>query len=188
MTRDLHFHTRTTIDTLDYSGDGLNAGSKSVIASVGPRRRELPTSIPAELRLPEHWKNPRLAMPGVLCIEASSEASPSTGQSDWTRQCDAMNTSAEINRFPLVVLCDDSAFSARNIDNFVWTTFTRSNPAADIYGIGAFTQQKHFGVRGSLVIDARIKPHHAPPLVEDPEITARVDALATRGLPISKYL
>ena len=31
---------------------------------------------------------------------------------------------------------------------------------------------------GSLVIDARTKPHHAPPLVEDPQVSRRVDALA----------
>ena len=34
--RDLHFQTRTTIDTLDYSGSGLNEGSKLVIAAAGP--------------------------------------------------------------------------------------------------------------------------------------------------------
>ena len=47
---------------------------------------------------------------------------------------------------------------------------------------------KHWGCQGSLVIDARIKPHHAPPLVEDPKITAKVDALAAKGEPISRYL
>ena len=59
--------------------------------------------------------------------------------------------------------------------NFLWVTFTRSNPAADIDGIGAFIDQKHWGCTGPLVIDARIKPHHAPPLVDDPEIERRVD-------------
>ena len=53
----------------------------------------------------------------------------------------------------------------------LWVTFTRSNPAVDIDGIGAETLHKHWGCRGSLVIDARIKPHHAPPLIEDPEVT-----------------
>jgi 4-hydroxy-3-polyprenylbenzoate decarboxylase len=89
-----------------------------------------------------------------------------------------------INAFPLLVIVDDSDFAAESLGNFLWVTFTRSNPAADIHGVGSFAAQKHWGCRGSLVIDARIKPHHAPPLVEDREITRRVDALAARGGPL----
>ena len=59
-----------------------------------------------------------------------------------------------------------------------------ANPAADIHGIGEFTHQKHWGCRGSLVIDARIKPHHASPLVEDPKVTERVNQLAAPGGPL----
>ena len=63
-------------------------------------------------------------------------------------------------------------------------TFTRSNPAADVTGLGAFVHQKHWGCRGSLIIDARIKPHHAPPLIEDPQVTRRVDELFATGGPL----
>src|SRR5207244_1021466 len=66
--RDLHFQTCTTIDTLDYSGSGLNEGSKVVIAAVGPPRRELPTEIPSALNLPQGYSAPRVAMPGVLVV------------------------------------------------------------------------------------------------------------------------
>jgi 4-hydroxy-3-polyprenylbenzoate decarboxylase len=62
--------------------------------------------------------------------------------------------------------------------------FTRSNPAADVHGVGAFTWQKHWGCAGALVIDARIKPHHAPPLEEDPAVARRVDALGAPGGPL----
>jgi 4-hydroxy-3-polyprenylbenzoate decarboxylase len=89
---------------------------------------------------------------------------------------------------PLVVVVDDSDFAARNLSNFLWVTFTRANPAADIYGVGAFTERKHWGCTGPLVIDARIKPHHAPPLVEDAEVAKRIDALAARGGPLAKWL
>ena len=65
---DLHFQTRTTIDTLDYSGHGLNQGSKVVMAAAGPRRRELPTEIPAGLRLPDGFSDPRLVFPGILAV------------------------------------------------------------------------------------------------------------------------
>ena len=86
--------------------------------------------------------------------------------------------------FPLCVLVDDAEFTARTLNNFLWVTFTRSNPATDISGIDAFTEHKHWGCRGSLVIDARIKPHHAPPLIEDPDVSKRVDSLAAPGGPL----
>jgi 4-hydroxy-3-polyprenylbenzoate decarboxylase len=70
------------------------------------------------------------------------------------------------------------------LNNWLWVTFTRSNPAADIHGIGAFTLDKHWGCEGPLVIDARIKPHHAPVLEEDPVVTKRIEAMAARGGPL----
>ena len=88
------------------------------------------------------------------------------------RFCAGYNRHDAINGFPLVVVVDDSEFAARTLDNFLWTTFTRSNPAADIYGIEPFLRDKHWGCFGSLVIDARSKPHHAPPVEEDPEVTS----------------
>jgi 4-hydroxy-3-polyprenylbenzoate decarboxylase len=102
--------------------------------------------------------------------------------------CDYYDVSHSINQFPLVVLVDDSDFVARTLDNFLWVTFTRSDPAVDIEGIGSSARQKHWGCDGALVIDARGKPHHAPPLVEDAEVTRRVDAMAARGGPLAKWL
>ncbi len=184
--RDLHFQTCTTIDTLDYSGDALNQGSKVVIAAIGPPKRELPGAPPSGLRLPPGFTEPRVALPGVLVVQGPpSTAQP--GRSDPTLRefCNSVGVDDPLSQFPLIVLVDDSEFAARNLDNFLWVTFTRSNPAADIDGIGAFTAEKHWGCRGPLVIDARSKPHHAPPLVEDPEVTRRVDALAVRGGPLA---
>ena len=80
------------------------------------------------------------------------------------------------------MIVDDSADSwPSRCETSLWVTFTRANPAADVEGIEAFVQEKHWGCRGPLVIDARLKPHHAPPLVEDPDVTRRVDALAARA-------
>jgi len=81
----------------------------------------------------------------------------------------------------MIVLVDDADFTAAALKNFLWVTFTRSNPAVDLDGVGAFTEYKHWGCRGPLVIDARIKPHHAPPLVEDPDVVRRVNELAAPG-------
>jgi 4-hydroxy-3-polyprenylbenzoate decarboxylase len=90
--------------------------------------------------------------------------------------------------FPLLVLVDDSEFTAQSLRNWLWVTFTRSNPAADIHGVGAFTHHKHWGCTGPVVIDARIKPHHAPPLEEDPTITRRVEALGAPGGPLYRII
>ena len=84
----------------------------------------------------------------------------------------------------MIVIADDSEFTARTLNNFLWVTFTRSNPASDVYGIAAATVDKHWGCAGSLVIDARRKPHHAPPLEGDPEVERRVDELAAKGGPL----
>jgi 4-hydroxy-3-polyprenylbenzoate decarboxylase len=182
---DLHFHTRTTIDTLDYTGHGLNAGSKLVIAAAGPPRRSLPVELPAALRLPDGFSDPRICLPGTLAVQAPAVKScEAEYHPDLKRFCESFQPSDAINSFPLVVLVDDSEFTARTLNNFLWTVFTRSNPAADLSGIGAFTHQKHWGCEGSLVIDARRKPHHAPPLIEDAAVSRRVDALATRGGPL----
>lgn len=191
---DLHFHTRTTIDTLDYSGDSLHSGSKLVVAAVGPPRRGLDAEWDSNIALPSNWTRPRMAMPGVVCVEASAvlgrDQSGSQEQENqaWQQACDRVPSGHPMCRNPLYVIVDDSEFATRSLGNFIWTTFTRSNPAADVYGVGAEMIDKHFSVHGSLVIDARRKPHHAPPLIEDSTVSAQVDALATQQLPISRYL
>jgi 4-hydroxy-3-polyprenylbenzoate decarboxylase len=184
--RDLHFHTRTTMDTLDYSGPKLNEGSKLVIAAAGPAVRTLATEIGNNLVLPELFSAPCVCLPGVLAVQGPPFLRE--GGEALSRFCSQCGEQDLLNRFPLVVVVDDSDFTSRSIDNFLWVVFTRSDPAADIDGVGAFVEDKHWGCRGSLVIDARIKPHHAPPLIEDPQVTRKVDAIATRAGPLAKYL
>ena len=191
---DLHFQTCTTIDTLDYTGPGLNEGSKLVIAAAGPPRRSLPTQLPGELRLPEGFLQPRVVLPGVLAVQTNGEwraehrEVPDSACYPAPHGARLATPQDAINVFPLIVLVDDSEFTARSLNNFLWVTFTRSDPAADVYGIGAFTRQKHWGCAGSLVIDARRKPHHSPQLIEDPAVSRRVEALAGPGRPLHGIL
>jgi 4-hydroxy-3-polyprenylbenzoate decarboxylase len=183
---DLHFQTSTTIDTLDYSGTGLNEGSKVVIAAAGPPRRDLPTTLPERLTLPDGFSEPRLCLPGILALRGPGFTSEGEGATE--RICRAFQPNDPINTTPLIVLVDDSEFASRALSNWLWVTFTRSNPAADVHGIGSFTHQKHWGCEGSLVIDARIKPHHAPPLEEDLEVSRRVDMLGAPGGPLYRII
>ncbi|MEZ4894146.1 MAG: hypothetical protein R2778_14175 [Saprospiraceae bacterium] len=80
----------------------------------------------------------------------------------------------DLKGIPLILLVDDSQFAAANINNFVWVAFTRANPSHDTYGVNSFTEHKHWGCHGPLVIDARKKPHHAPELEVDQDIMVRV--------------
>jgi len=184
---DLHFQTRTTADTLDYSaGMGLNAGSKLVVAAAGPKRRELGTTVPPDLRLPAGFADPRVVLPGILAVRGPRVgARDADTDPDIARLCAALASHpSSLAPHPLLLVVDDSAFVARTLNNFLWVAFTRSDPANDVAGVGAFVARKHWGCRGPLVIDARVKPHLPPPLVEDPAVTRRVDALFARGGPL----
>jgi 4-hydroxy-3-polyprenylbenzoate decarboxylase len=177
--RDLHFQTKTTIDTLDYSGSGWNAGSKVIMACRGPKLRELGTEVPSGLTLPTGFGEARVCQAGILAVEG-----PAFTSEDSRQDPVALATTLrgqELDAFPLIVLCDDSAFLSATLNNFLWRTFTRSNPSHDIYGVDAFTSFKHWGCNGPLIIDARSKPHHAPDLVPDASVSARVDKLFRKG-------
>ncbi|WP_404310275.1 UbiD family decarboxylase [Neorhodopirellula lusitana] len=189
--RDLHFQTRTTIDTLDYSGTGLNQGSKLVIAATGEPQTELGENLPAELTLPDQFRDAKVVMPGVIAITGPPHVG-APSQRDMHQLAEHLSgifTGRETLRsYPIITVCDDSDFAACSLKNWLWLTFTRSNPATDISGVEEMVVNKHWGCRGPLLIDARVKPHHAPPLIEDQDTLKKVDARATRGDALAKFL
>lgn len=167
--RDVHFQTETTIDTLDYSGRSLNHGSKVIFAAAGEKIRTLGNSEEefSSLHLPEGFSNPKMAFPGALVIQAK----PSADMHALTR---AISSFSCREKFPLITIADDSHFAAKNIDNWLWVTFTRSDPAADIYGANENIQQKHWQCDAPLLIDARMKSQMQKPVEED----AKIESLA----------
>ena len=177
--RDLHFHTNTSIDTLDYSGEGLNQGSKVVFAAYGPVLRELATAIPEHATQLRTFHNPQIAIPGVLVFETNAFSTYDVAREEM-QALEAQLTALELSQIAMIVIADKSEFVAANLNNFVWSTFTKCNPSHDMYGIQAFTQNKHWGCKGPLVIDARTKPHHAPVLEKEPSVEQRVSALLSR--------
>jgi 4-hydroxy-3-polyprenylbenzoate decarboxylase len=105
----------------------------------------------------------QVVFPGVLCVSAPEF----TTYESSSRAIEAFCSSLPIEfaqTFPLITVCDDSSFTAATLNNWLWVTFTRSNPSHDVYGVASFIQNKHWGCRGSVVIDARRKPFHAPPV------------------------
>jgi 4-hydroxy-3-polyprenylbenzoate decarboxylase len=180
LTRDLHFYTKTTIDTLDYSGSSINSGSKVAVTVAGEIKRELWTELPAGFTMPRPFDSFKMVMPGILAVQLPKHIRSEDIEGLITILDDHFKE-ADLNGLPLMVLCDDAAFTAQNLDNFVWVTFTRSNPSHDIYGVHSFTEHKHWGCKGPLVIDARIKPHHAPVLAKDPAVEKLVDRMGEKG-------
>ena len=171
LNNDIHFYTKTTMDTLDYSGEGLNAGSKVVIAAYGDIKRTLATKVPE--RLLQLNMNACLVMPGVIAVNASSYTTAAL-QAALAGQGEAL---LEQEGVVMMIRTEDPTWMASELNNFLWAAFTRTNPSHDIEAIDAFTTNKHWGARGPLVFDATIKPHHAPPVLKDAAVEKRVDAI-----------
>ena len=174
FSRDLHFYTNTTIDTLDYSGENLNSGSKLVLAAYGDPLRTLTTHIPEAIR--NLNADAYLIMPGVIALNAAK-----INSGLLQTMLKGLGTELlEKEGVALIVLTEDAAWMASNMQNFLWAAFTRANPSHDIDGIDAFVSNKHWGCKGPLIIDATIKKHHAPPVVKDVEVEKRIDAILAK--------
>jgi 4-hydroxy-3-polyprenylbenzoate decarboxylase len=177
--RDVHFYTNTTIDTLDYSGTSLNSGSKVVFAAYGEKRRELCTEVPQVLKELNGFIA-QLAIPGVVALQAIDNVK-------WTKdkvkklQEQLAIINVHLLSVAKIVLCDDASFISASLNNYLWVTYTRCNPSHDIYGIDEGIENKHWGCNGPLIIDARVKPHHAPPVEKDGATEKKVDRLFEKG-------
>jgi 4-hydroxy-3-polyprenylbenzoate decarboxylase len=180
--RDLHFQTKTTIDTLDYSGETINSGSKLIVAAYGTPRRTLHTQLPPILVALQA----RMVIPGIAAI-------PFRAFTNYTQAIQevhefAQHLSPHVNAcaaWPMLVLCDDAHFLSEKLANFLWTAFTRCNPSHDIYGVNERVEQKHWQC-DILLWDARSKPHHAPVLEKDPTIEKQIDRLFQQGASLGQ--
>ena len=215
FSRDMHFITRTTMDTLDYSGISLNQGSKLLWAAAGAPRRRLAGELPADLVLPEGFADARLLAPGIMICKGPKSAVPRDTQdpamdilADALAHClpqlkaDAGKKGGKKgakakpeqgkNVLPeeiaLVVVVDDAVFASASWNTFLWVAFTRSDPATDLYGCRAAMNCKHWGCDAPLIMDARLKTFHAPPLEEDPAVERRIDELAAPGGPLHRLI
>lgn len=217
LRRDLHFVTQTTIDTLDYTGGTLNHGSKLIIAATGPSRYRLATEITTDdwsFLSSSGCTDVRIAMPGVAVVQAPAYHDPERPELDQfclaakrfsTDTADSHTIHEHMSsehqaissedaktletkpQWRWIVWVDDAKSATRSLDDFLWTTFTRSNPAADIFGVQSFTREKHWGCCGPLVIDARRRPYHAPELEEDAEVTRRIESLPSLKPLFARY-
>lgn len=182
LTRDLHFHTQTTIDTLDYSGTGLNSGSKVVLAAFGEKKRELCREVPSVLKSLKHFENASVCMPGVIALQTAAFTDYTSAKSEMDMLNEQLKHQLkELEGVAILVIADDASFVSATMNNYLWVTYTRCNPSYDMYGIESFQENKHWGCKGPLVIDARIKKHHAPPVEKDLAVEKKIDRLFDKG-------
>ena len=190
--RDLHFLTRANVDTLDYTGYGLHEGSRLIWTAAGEAVRRLglgPDDFGALPALPDGFGDPHCAGPGLLVLRGPRHSLDRNEPDPRMEElAQALSRWPQREAFPLVTVCDDAAFGAASPDNWLWMAFTRSDPATDIYGANGRTHARHWSCEAPLVLDARLKPFHAPPLEEDPATIRRVEALAGPGGPLHGLL
>lgn len=181
---DLHFHTCTTMDTLDYSSKGLNQGSKLVMVAAGEKKRELLKEKSGEIVINGHFSHVSLAGPGMLVIKGPLFIDYKKAVKEMELLARSFAGQKIMEHIPLVVVVDDSLHASSDFSTFLWTTFSRSNPSHDIYGAESFTKFKHWGCSSPLIIDARVKTFHAPPLISDKNVVKRVEKLGLRKGPL----
>jgi 3-polyprenyl-4-hydroxybenzoate decarboxylase len=162
---DLYVFSNLSMDTLDYSGPEVNKGSKGVWLGLGDPVRALPRAF-AAADVPQGVTDVRVFCGGCLVI----------GVPPYEREKDVAARIAGHPAFagwPLLVLSDEPARAVKSAMNFLWTTFTRFEPAADISAASTRVVRNHLAYTGPVTIDARMKPWYPK------EVTCRSDIAAT---------
>jgi len=147
---DLYVFSNLSMDTLDYTGPVVNEGSKGVWLGLGDPVRELPRQFQSA-DVPQGVTDVRVFCGGCLVVGAPSYA-------DEPGAAERLARDGAFEGWPLVVLSDEPARAAASAMNFLWTTFTRFEPAADIHAADRRIVRNHIAYRGPVVIDARLKP------------------------------
>jgi 4-hydroxybenzoate decarboxylase subunit C len=162
---DLFIFSNVSMDTLDYTSGVVNKGSKAILLGLGEARRELPREFRGAL--PRDVSRAEVFCGGCLVIEGSPYAKEPEQASRLARE-------EVFAPWPLVVLHDDARV-AHAVEDFLWATWTRFEPAADIYAADVSVRRHHLSYRAPLVIDARMKPGYPAELIVHPDIAALVD-------------
>ena len=164
---DLFVLSNLAMDTLDYTGPRVNEGSKGVWLGLGDPVRRLPREFSAE-SLPPGVTGVEVFCPGCLVVGGPPVANDPGAAS-------LLAGHPAFEDWPLVVLTDEPARAAASPINFLWTTFTRFEPAADVHAASTWVVRNHVSYGMPVVLDARLKPGFPEELFCSPEVAARVD-------------
>jgi UbiD family decarboxylase len=162
---DFFIFSNTSMDTLDYTSGKVNEGSKAILLGLGEAVRELPREFRGEP--PRGIARAEVFCGGCLVVEGSP-------YSDEPEQAARLASDPVFADWPLVILHDDAGV-ARSRTDFLWSTWTRFEPASDIYAAQTKVVRHHLAYHGPLVIDARKKPSLPDELVVRDDIAALVD-------------
>ena len=164
---DLYVFSNLSMDTLDYSGPAVNEGSKGVWLGVGDPVRELPREFRPDVPPPSDVTDVRVFCGGCLVVGARSAAEdPQAGA--------RLAAHPAFRAWPLLVLSDEPRRATASPMNFLWTTFTRFEPAADIHAAATRVVRHHVVHEPPVLIDARRKPSFPAEVSCDPETAALV--------------
>lgn len=147
---DLYVFSNLSMDTLDYSGPEVNRGSKGVWLGLGDPVRDLPRSFTTS-ELPAGVTDVRVFCGGCLVVGGPRYVDEPAAAARFAGH-------AAFAGWPLLVVTDEPDRAARSAMNFLWTTFTRFEPAADIHAAATRVVRNHLAYSGPVVIDARLKP------------------------------
>jgi len=164
--RDLFIFANVSQDTLDYTGPSVNKGSKAMMMGLGAKRRELPMEYTGTL--PEGCSRPIPFLPVTLVVQG-------TPYNTDPRQAAELACYPGVADWPVILLVDSVSAATHSLQEFLWTIFTRFEPAADIHGASEVTQRFHVGLTAPVVFDCRIKPWYTDVLEVDPATKALVD-------------
>jgi len=165
---DLYVFSNLSMDTLDYTGPTVNEGSKGVWLGLGDPVRELPAEFRPTVDPPPGVRDVRVFCPGCLVLGGPDHAA----EPDAAARLAAHPAFAD---WPLLVLTDEPERAAASAINFLWTTFTRFEPAADIHAARTEIVRHHPCLSPPIVIDARLKPGFPAELRCDDETSRTVD-------------
>lgn len=172
---DLFVFANVSQDTLDYTGPSVNSGSKAMLMGLGREaKRVLPESFHGEL--PQGATRAVAYLPGTLVVQGSGYAE----DKELPKRLAAAPSLAD---WPVVLLVDDAAAATVNLQEFLWTFFTRFEPAADIHAGASAVRRFHVGLTTPVVFDCRMKPWYPHVLEVDPATRALVDNKLTKLLP-----
>jgi UbiD family decarboxylase len=173
--RDLFVFANVSQDTLDYTGPSVNQGSKAMILGLGKEKvRELPRTFAG--LLPQGVSNPAAFLPGTLVLQAP----PYEQEPELATRVARAETLAS---WPVVVLVDNTREATSSMQDFLWTLFTRFEPAADIHAAGTTIQRFHLGLIPPIVFDCRMKPWYTDVLEVDRQTKEKVDSIYNRIIP-----
>ncbi len=161
---DLYVFSNLSMDTLDYTGPRINEGSKGVLLGIGDPVRDLPRELRVS-EMPAGLVDARVFCGGCLVVGGPAYADEPGAARRFAEH-------SSLRDWPLVVLTDEPERAARSSINFLWSTFTRFEPAADIHSASREIVRNHVVHRAPIVIDARLRPGFPDELYCDDE-TAR---------------